>query len=75
MKSRVISYCLIMFYFSSAFSLTEWLLPRSLTEGNLDPLSQSLLLEELGVAFYMNEELCDLILFDNVLFFFSVFFD
>ena len=75
MKSYVISYCLIMFYFSSAFSLTEWLLPRSLTEGNLDPLSQSLLLEELGVAFYMNEELCDLILFDNVLFFFSVFFD
>ena len=64
-----------MFYFSSAFSLTEWLLPRSLTEGNLDPLSQSLLLEELGVAFYMNEESCDLILFDNVLFFFSVFFD
>ena len=64
----MISYCLIMFYFSSAFSLTDWLLPWSLTEGNLDPLSQSLLLEELGVAFYMNEELCDLILFGNVLF-------
>ena len=42
------------------FSLTSWLDLRDATLGQLDTLSQSVLLEELGLASYLQQESCEI---------------